>query len=311
MLTQMSPSARSRPSTKVLALGCRSGRARGVFGSTFASRASSSVLLACLLALSDGYVPSIVYVADTTTVIVADTGSTPVAYADQSARQVPVDCSVQSDPSCPRPPETAAASSPPARPSDARTNPVELVSDERVVEARRTPISGTQAAKSLERAYRRLVGRRAGPETLALLTAHWAHETNQGASMFNYNFGGIKGTGPDGSYVLERTREGSGRSERRKKHRFRAYPSATQGALDYLSLLQRLYGNALDAAALGDADAFVKNLKQGGYFSGDEQVYLSKVTAFVTAAQQWGYDALGPSGIAPLHKAVREAALGR
>jgi hypothetical protein len=268
-------------------------------------------LLACLLALSDRYVPPIVYVADTTTVLVPDTASTAAAYASLPPPTSAVDCSIQSDTSCPGAPVNTAASSPKGSMKAARSSSVELASDERIVEARRTPISGTLAAKSLERAYRRLVGRRPGRETIVLLTAHWAHETNQGASMFNYNFGGIKGIGPDGSYVLERTREGSGRSERRKKHRFRAYPDATEGALDYLSLLQRLYGPALDAAALGDVDGFVKSLKQGGYFSGDEHVYLVKMMAFINAAEQWGYDALGPSGIAPLHRATRDAALGR
>jgi hypothetical protein len=283
----------------------------GLFGSRYVSRSRPAVLLASLFALSDAYVPSIVYLADTTTVLVPETGPTAAAHDGRSAGGARVDCSVQSNASCPRASENTAAPSPAASANDARANPVELASDERIVEARRTPISGTQAAKSLERAYGRLVGRRPRPETLALLTAHWAHETNQGASMFNYNFGGIKGIGPDGSYVLERTREGSGRSERRKNHRFRAYPNATEGALDYLSLLQRLYAPALDAAALGDADGFVKGLKRGGYFSGDEQIYLEKVTAFITAAQHWGYDALGPSGIAPLHRATRDAALGR
>jgi hypothetical protein len=308
MPTQTSPSARNSPSTTVSARGRRNERRRGVLGSTSASRFGPLALLAGLSVLSDGHVPSIVYVADTATVLVADTVSAVAALPAPEAR---VDCLVQSDPSCARPPENAAVSGLPANAKDAGPDAVELTSDERVVETRRTPISGTQAAKSLERAYRRLIGRRPDPETLALLTAHWAHETNQGASMFNYNFGGIKGTGPDGSYVLERTREGSGRFERRKQHRFRAYPNATEGALDYLSLLNRLYGPALDAAALGDAEGFVKSLRQGGYFSGDEQVYLGKVTAFMTAAEQWGFDALGPSGIAPRHKAVRDAALGR
>ena len=307
MLTQTRPSARSCPSKKVLAWRCRTGRRPGIF----APRGSPIALLACLPVLSDAYVPSMVYVADTTTVLVSDAGSEAAAHASLPPCALAVDCSVQSDTSCPRAPENTDASSSAANADDARANPVELASDERIVAARRTPIAGTLAAKSLERAYRRLVGRRPSRETIALLTAHWAHETNQGASMFNYNFGGIKGIGPDGSYVLERTREGSGRSERRRKHRFRAYPDALEGALDYLSLLQRLYRPALDAAALGDVDGFVKGLKQGGYFSGDERVYLEKMTGFINAAEQWGYDALGPSGIAPLHKATRDAALGR
>lgn len=123
--------------------------------------------------------------------------------------------------------------------------------------------------------------------------------------MFNYNFGGIKGVGPNGAFFVNRTREGSGLRERRRSLRFRAYSSATEGAMDYLSLLQRLYLPALTAAQDGDAEGFVKGLKQGGYFSGDQNVYLQKVSAFVELAEQWGYCALGPSGISPKHKASR------
>ena len=126
--------------------------------------------------------------------------------------------------------------------------------------------------------------------------------------MYNYNFGGIKGVGPSGAYAIHQTSEGAGVRVRRATLRFRAYPNATEGAMDYLSLLKRLYAPALEAASDGDVVGFVKGLKQGGYFSDDEEVYLRKVSAFVALWQQWGFSALGPSGISPKHKASREKA---
>lgn len=191
-------------------------------------------------------------------------------------------------------------------PNASIAEPPVLVSREHFVEVRRTPITGTEAAKRLARAYRRELGREPSEETLAVLTAHWAHETNQGAAMYNYNFGGIKGVGPNGAYAIHRTREGKGLREQRRMSRFRAYARATEGAIDYVSLLQRRYGSALDAAARGDVAGFVSGLRQGGYFSGDEDVYLQKVAAFVALSKASGFDALGPSGISPKHLASRE-----
>ncbi len=205
----------------------------------------------------------------------------------------------------PSPPTSAARNLSPQEDPEADPYSSTPLSYERVVDVQRTPLSGKEAAKRLERAYRRLIGRRPSRETIELLTAHWAHETNQGASMLNYNFGGIKGVGPDGAYVVTRTREGAGARTRSKNHRFRAYADATDGALDYLSLLRRLYRPALEAAALGDATGFVEGLKAGGYFSGDETVYLKKVTTFMGFAREWGLEALGPSGISPRHRASR------
>jgi len=210
---------------------------------------------------------------------------------------------------CPLPPlEVIQAELLRIGPNASFAEPPVLVSREHLVEAQRTPLTGTEAAKRLARAYRRELGHQPSAETLAVLTAHWAHETNQGAAMYNYNFGGIKGVGPSGAYANHRTREGKGLREQRKTARFRAYTKATEGAIDYVSLLQRLYGRALEAAARGDVAGFVNGLRQGGYFSGDEDIYLQKVAAFVVLSKEWGFDALGPSGISPKHRASREKA---
>lgn len=142
----------------------------------------------------------------------------------------------------------------------------------------KTPLSEADAAGALERAWTRRHGAPPSRETLSLLTAQWSHETGRGRSMYNYNFAGIKGASPAGHTTMLRTREGSGATERHITDGFRAYASADDGADDYLGLLERRYGGALDAAKQGDAAGFVHSLKQKGYFTGDELAYARSVS---------------------------------
>ncbi|HEY6562612.1 MAG TPA: glucosaminidase domain-containing protein [Polyangiaceae bacterium] len=167
-----------------------------------------------------------------------------------------------------------------------------------VVAARRTALSGEQAAHALGHAYTQLTGERPSAATTAILTAQWAHETGRGASMYNYNFGGIKGTGPSGLSVAQKTREGWGADERQIVDRFRAYNSATEGATDYVRLLQARYPKALEAARQGDAAGFVHALKARGYFTGNEQAYVRSVEFMSQQALTHGYAVLG-AGAAP------------
>jgi hypothetical protein len=142
----------------------------------------------------------------------------------------------------------------------------------------RTRMTTAQAANQIERAWERVFGEPAPERAVALLTAQWAHETGGGASMYNYNFGGIKGAGPTGLAVSQRTREGWGDTERQIVDRFRAYQTPEEGAEDYVRLLAQRYAGAVDAARSGDASGFVHALKSRGYFTGDESAYLSSVT---------------------------------
>jgi hypothetical protein len=113
----------------------------------------------------------------------------------------------------------------------------------------------------------------------AILTAQWAHETGHGASMYNFNFGGIKGVGPSGLTVTQRTREGYGAHERRISDQFRAYSSPEEGAKDYVQLLLTRYSKAVAAAERGDAAGFVQGLKDKGYFTGDPTAYRNSIVA--------------------------------
>lgn len=165
----------------------------------------------------------------------------------------------------------------------------------------RTQLSGSQAADAIEAAWQGTVGHPPSPGTLSILVGQWAHETGRGKAMLNYNFGGLKGTGPSGASTVYRTHEGAGANEIQTQDRFRAYDSAEQGASDYVSLLQRRYPDALQAAERGDAVGFVQALKSRGYFTGDEHAYTKSVASLARRALESGFDAIGsPDAAAPL-----------
>jgi hypothetical protein len=169
-----------------------------------------------------------------------------------------------------------------------------------LVAAQRTPLSGSQAAAAIEEAWTNVVGEQPDESTLAILTAHWAHETGHGKAMLNFNFAGIKGTGPSGLSASYLTREGWGASEVKVDQTFRAYRSAAEGAEDYISLLARRYPDAVAAARSGDSDSFVSALKEGGYFTGNPEAYRRNVSVLSRQALAAGFDAMGTPGAAAL-----------
>ena len=162
-----------------------------------------------------------------------------------------------------------------------------------IVPPTRTRLDGTQAADALRAAFTNVTGQPPSEHTVAILTAQWAHETGNGASMYNYNFGGIKGMGPSGLSVSQRTKEGFGATEHTITDRFRAYRTAEEGATDYVKLLTQRFPEAIKAAQNGDPAGFVTGLKQRGYFTGDASVYTRSVTSLTAQAMNKGYGAVG------------------
>jgi hypothetical protein len=123
-------------------------------------------------------------------------------------------------------------------------------------------------------AWSKVVGSAASPQAVAILTAHWALETDGGRCMPGHNFAGIKAAaGAPGAEL--RTVEGHGAGRREVTARFRAYDSAQEGARDYVRLLASRYPAALAAAAAGNATAFAQALASGGYFTADPAVYTA------------------------------------
>ncbi|HVY27909.1 MAG TPA: glucosaminidase domain-containing protein [Polyangiaceae bacterium] len=146
----------------------------------------------------------------------------------------------------------------------------------------RTKLDAGQAQEALRAAWEKVTGEAPSDKTLALITAQWAHETGNGASMYNYNFAGIKGAGPGGLSVAQHTREGYGASERRIVDNFRAYRTAEEGATDYVQLLNKRFPEAVEGARQGDPGAFVRGLKSRGYFTGHEGAYLNSVASIAS-----------------------------
>lgn len=156
-----------------------------------------------------------------------------------------------------------------------------------------TPLKGSEAAAALSTAWRAVTGRTPNPKLLSVLVAQWSHETGRGAAMLNYNFGGLKGASPAGQFAAYKTHEGSGETARVTTDRFRAYRSATEGAVDYVRFLRDRCSSALDAAEKGDATGFVHALKRSGYFTDDEQSYARSVSDLAARAERDGFDSIG------------------
>lgn len=139
----------------------------------------------------------------------------------------------------------------------------------------RTVTSRAEIRAAIARAEQHLSGRTPSSSLVDLATAQACLETGSGRSMFNYNFGGIKGTSPSGMTAVSATHEWEGSTRYRTQARFRAYTSMDEGAQDFLSLLHRRYAPAIAAAERGDVDGYAHALKAGGYFTGPEARYAN------------------------------------
>jgi hypothetical protein len=134
------------------------------------------------------------------------------------------------------------------------------------------PLAARDARALLGDAWSTVVGRSPSPRAVAILTAHWALETDGGRCMPGHNFAGIKAA-PGAAGAELRTLEGHGAGQREVTARFRSYDSAQAGAADYVHLLATRYPAALAAAASGNAPAFTQALAAGGYFTADPVAY--------------------------------------
>ena len=175
----------------------------------------------------------------------------------------------------------------------------------RTIAAQTTHLSGGEAATSLAAAYQNVFHEPPSPATLRVLVAQWSHETGGGRAMMNFNFGGIKGSSPSGLSAAYRTTEGQGASEVKVVDRFRAYDSAIEGATDYVKFLAKRFSGAMSQAQKGDAEGFVRALKQGGYFTGSEEDYVRSVTRLTEQARVSGFDAVGRAATPAVQEMAR------
>ena len=137
-----------------------------------------------------------------------------------------------------------------------------------------TPLAAPDARALLGHAWSKVVGSSPSPRAVAILTAHWALETDAGRCMPGHNFAGIKAAAQAPGNEL-RTVEGHGAGLREVIARFRSYGTAQAGAQDYVHLLATRYPSALLAAAEGNAPAFSHALASGGYFTADPGAYAA------------------------------------
>ena len=139
----------------------------------------------------------------------------------------------------------------------------------------RTVTSREDIRAALGRSFEAVMGEAPTPAALDLLSAQASLETGRGRSMYNFNFGGIKGTSPGGLTTVARTHEWDGGTRYETRAHFRAYASLDEGAQDFLSLLHRRYGGAVEAATRGGVAGYAHALKQGGYFTGPDGRYAN------------------------------------
>lgn len=177
--------------------------------------------------------------------------------------------------------------------SVARSERAEPVSRE--VPPRKTSLSPGEIRKALADGHVALHKERIPPKMLDVLSAQVCHETGHGASMYNNNFGGIKGTSQEGTTARLRTREVLDGKEVALKDGFRAYSTPSAGASDYLLFLEKRFPRAMDAARAGDVDGFVKGLKAGHYFTADADQYAASMRGIVKAGFEGGASAAKPS----------------
>jgi hypothetical protein len=154
----------------------------------------------------------------------------------------------------------------------------------RDVEPKRTPVTRDDIRGAIARAHTKVTGQAPSAATLDVLTAQASLETASGASMYNYNFGGIKGASPSGETAHLQTHEVLNGKDVVIKDGFRAYKSLDEGATDYVRLMQNRFPGAVAQAQQGNVDGFAGALKKAGYYTADEKAYASGLRSLMGAS---------------------------
>jgi hypothetical protein len=149
----------------------------------------------------------------------------------------------------------------------------------REVQARRTPASMRDIRSALTRALDPLGQGRPSSRTVDILAAQVSLETARGDAMYNFNFGGIKGSSPRGETANYMTREVADGRDVHLQQGFRAYGSLDEGARDYIAVLRNRFPQAFAQAAAGNVDGFAHALKQSHYYTAAEDQYASGLRA--------------------------------
>jgi hypothetical protein len=167
------------------------------------------------------------------------------------------------------------------------------------VDPTRTPVCPEDLRAAIGRAYQRVTGKAASKTLLDNLTAQASLETGRGAQMYNYNFGGIKGSSPTGQTAHCLTHEVVSGKQITLSQGFRAYGSVDAGAEDYVRVLRKNFGAALGQAELADVGGFAHALKQAGYFTANESDYAAALQGQLGANSLAGTTPVAPAPTVP------------
>jgi hypothetical protein len=166
------------------------------------------------------------------------------------------------------------------------------------VDPRRTAVTAPELRAAIGRAYQRMTGKPPTSALLDTLSAQASLETGSGSSMYNFNFGGIKGAGPHGETANCMTHEVTDSRQVTVRQGFRSYRSLDEGADDYVHVLSTTFGTALSKAQVGDVNGFAHALKQRGYYTASEADYASALRSLSGAGSAAG------SGLLPVPQAT-------
>ena len=162
-----------------------------------------------------------------------------------------------------------------------------------------TPPRAPQAESDARRVQSQLgaawsvvVGSPPPARAIAILTAHWALETNGGRAMPGHNFAGIKAapTAPGEELC---TVEGYSPPRSKGDNHPLVSASAEQGTQNYVHLLATHFPAALEAAHAGNAPAFARALAKGHYFTADPAAYAAGLQQRLSALES----AISPTAV--------------
>lgn len=148
-----------------------------------------------------------------------------------------------------------------------------------LVEPERTPATTLEALQALSDAWLAVTGERPPGMTLFVLLAQSCLETGWWRKLNNHNVGGVKCTAGVPVCAEYLTHEVFDGVDKVLVQRFRAYASLAEGFEDFVGLLRRRYGSALEHARMGDAGAYARELKRLKYYTGSVDDYARNVAS--------------------------------
>lgn len=141
------------------------------------------------------------------------------------------------------------------------------------VKATRTPLSRQDAEATLRSALQATLGRAPSSAELKMLAAQSDLETRGWQALWNWNFGNLTTSAPP-FFKLSGI-----------ELKFRAYPSAADGAKAMVQLLAKKYPKAFALLGSGDTQKYASALKEVGYFgTGDAQKYAQGLASRYASA---------------------------